>query len=225
MTAAKKLDSKSAGKPSRIILVDDHPLLTSGIARIMTERGWEIVAEHADSKSVSASVSGLNPAVVVTDIVMPGPDIIETLVAMRQAGASFRLIVLSAYFSDLNLSRVFRANAEGIVSKVDGPQQLLAAMDEVLAGRKFVSQSLRDQFVDASYQDLKQRFSVKNLTIREIEILRLFGGGMSIKAIAGTLVISPKTVDRHRTNIMAKLNIHRQVDLVRYAIREQVVEP
>ena len=216
-------DKMDDTKQARVMLVDDHPLLTSSLANLMEERGWSIVAEHVDASNFFNSFRDLKPNLIITDIVMPGPDIIQLISESRQLGQVYKLVILSAYFSESNLARAIDIGAEGIVSKNDGLFEFFEGVEQVIAGGTFVSSSLRERF----YVDLrdtvrpKPKFSM--LTGREVEILRMIAKGLSIKAIAVELRLSAKTVDRHRTNIMNKLDVHTQVDLVRFAFSERLI--
>ncbi|MCX6124469.1 MAG: response regulator transcription factor [Proteobacteria bacterium] len=207
-----------------IVLVDDHPLITSGLSRLIVERGWSIAAELSDSSQLHEAVINLMPTVVIADIVMPGPDILETIAAIRLQNHQFKLIILSAYFSEINLSRALRVGADGIVSKTDGPDELLRCIEAVHSGQKFISESLNQHFSGNPYTGTLPKVSRGLLTPREIEVLCLLGKGKNIKKVGEALSIATKTVDRHRTNIMNKLNIHSQIDLVRFAIREKIID-
>ena len=208
----------------RIILVDDHPLITNGLSRLIVERGWLIAAALADSSQLRDAVINLKPTIVIADIIMPGPDIIDTIAAIRHQSHQFKLIILSAYFSEINLSRSLRVGADGIVSKSDGPDELLRCIEVVNSGQKFISDSLNQHFSGNPYTETLPKGAAALLTPREIEVLCLLGRGKNIKKVGESLSIATKTVDRHRTNIMNKLNIHSQIDLVRFAIREKIID-
>ncbi|MCX6116644.1 MAG: response regulator transcription factor [Proteobacteria bacterium] len=225
MEAQKLVQGSDPENAHRIMLIDDHPLVTSGLARIMGEKKWTVVAELAETTDLSEKIKLHKPNVVITDLVMPGPDIIESLSGIRKGGNPFKLIFLSAYFSETNLSRSYHAGADGIVSKTDGPDEVMNGIENVLNGSRYISESLLGQFEENAFSKMTPATTLNRLTSREVEILKLLCSGMSLKQVATHLSIAPKTVDRHRTNIMTKLNVHSQVDLVRFAYRENLVKP
>jgi DNA-binding NarL/FixJ family response regulator len=225
MALAQKNEDARSLRNVKIVLIDDHPLLTSGLARMLLHRGCDVVWEFAECQDFVDFFARHQPDVIVTDIVMPGTDIIDALQNLRKTGFAFKLIFLSGYFSDTNLMRAMQAKADGLVSKSDGPNEVVHALERVLEGEKFISESLQGKLELNSCAKNVVQTGFSGLTGREFEVLKLLAEGHSIKEISKKLAIAVKTVDRHRTNIMNKLNVHSQVDLVRLAIREQIVVP
>lgn len=215
----------------RVLCVDDHGLLMEGLkARLEVEPDIEVVGclEHAGE--LAAEVQRLRPDLVLLDIEMPGPDVFDAADDLRRRFPNTRVAILSAHVRDHYLTAAFRAGVWGYFAKGDEVKSLIAGLRRIARGEFVLGPSVAER---AEPTRLRSRHRLTGedmcskldlLTGREQEVLRLIGRGMSRAQIATTLARSPKTVDGHRERIMEKLDIHTSPELVRFAIREGLVE-
>jgi len=214
----------------RILSVDDHPFVFEGLrARLSLEPEFECVGHMGSAANLLQEVKRLEPDVILLDISMPGPDPFEALADLHRRFPEIRTIVLSAYVRDHYVEAATKAGAWGYVSKADPPEFIADAIRRVMAGEFVMGSEVKERCKVVREGDARQQETAPSrlslLTPREQQILRLIGKGLSRAAIAKTIFRSPKTVDAHRNSIMEKLGFNDRVDLVRYAIREGLVEP
>ncbi len=215
--------------PVRVLVADDHAILRQGIKSMLEARlGWQVVGEAANGRDAVEKAARLKPDIVLLDITMPELNGIEATRQILKAAPGTQILILTMHESEKTMREVLQAGARGYILKSDAPADLLAAMDALRKHKYFVTSSLAERVV----QEYLSRDSVSEvgghsaeLTPREREILQLLAEGKSNKAIAQLLAISVKTVEGHRANIMRKLNVDSFSDLVRYAVRNNIVPP
>jgi len=217
-------------KSLRILLADDHDLMRRGLkAMIETHPGWEVCGEAHTGKEAVAKAEQLKPHVAVLDISMPEMDGLEAARQIRKNFPETEVLVLSMHYSDQIIREVVEAGILGYVTKSESDRDLVLAV-EALANHKpfFTSHATELMLTNLSAaggsfrrgsSDVKER-----LTPREREIIRLISEGNSSKQVASALGISVKTADTHRANIMRKVQVHTVSDLVRYALRNKIIE-
>lgn len=214
----------------RVLCVDDHAFLVDGLAaRFDLERDIECVGRLESAEQLISQTQELRPDVVLLDIEMPGPDPFEAVVELLRLVPDTRVVFLSAYVRDHYISAAVAAGAHGYFSKSDDPAEIIGGLRTVARKGEFafgpkVLQRCRPTKRPGRAGVVSPRTKLDDLTARELEILRLIGRGMSRTEIGETLCRSPKTIDGHREKIMHKLDIHDRAELVRYAIREGLVE-
>ncbi|HRO24043.1 MAG TPA: response regulator transcription factor, partial [Promineifilum sp.] len=186
-----------------------------------------IVGEAENGEEAIRRTAELRPDVVLMDIEMPGMNGIEAARRIKAQSPGTSVLALTMYEDDQYFFEMLRAGASGYVPKRAAPDELASAIRAVSRGEVFIHPSLAGRLV----QDYLQRRDVEvqeqptgDLTPREQEVLTLIAQGLSNNEIADQLVISAKTVDRHRENIMRKLNLHNRVDLVKYALRKGLID-
>ena len=214
----------------KVVLIDDHEIVRLGLSQIINaEPDFEVVGQCSEAQGGLALINQQHPDVVVVDINMPGNSAFEMAqVALRQFPA-LKIIFLTAHNSDANVERSLAAGAAGFITKSESLSAIVTALREVTTGHQpYLSQDVRTRMVSgirgaavSGQQHFASRKSL--LSPREVEVLCCVAQGQSAKQIATVLAISSKTVERHKSNIMAKLNLHTQVDLTRYAIREGMI--
>lgn len=207
-------------KPTRvpIVIADDHPLIVEAIAAILAEcPEYEVVGTADQAGRAVDLVAKVKPRVVVMDILMPGVDAFQAVDEMRRLSPGTDVIFLSGADHDAMVEQARMSGSIGFVSKADGTTCVLEAIRAALDGERYVSPSLRDRVRAGLSEQLRM------LTGREMEVLRYIARGFSKKEIGGLMHLSVKTVDRHATSLMAKLDIHDRVELARFAIREGLV--
>jgi two-component system, NarL family, response regulator NreC len=209
-----------------LVLADDHNLVRQGVRALLeAESDFTVIGEAGDGTQAVAVVESLHPDVLVIDAAMPGLNGIEAAKQVKQRSPNTRVLVLSMYANEGYVLQALRNGADGYVLKDETASVLVQAVHDVLAGRRYLSPPISERAIDAYIQKAEsvtqQDFGM--LTAREREILQLAAEGNSNANIAQRLSISPRTAETHRTNLMRKLGLKNQTDLIRYAIRSGVL--
>lgn len=216
-------------QPVRILCVDDHAFLINGLeARFELEEDLVSVGRLANAEGIVGEVKRTAADVVLLDIEMPGPDPFEAADNIRRQCPEAKTIILSAYVRDHYISAAFKAGVWGYFSKSDEVDAIVEGIRKVARGVFALGPKVKDRCKPVKGatrgQIIPPSPRMDSLTTREQEVLRMIGRGMSRSEIADALCRSPKTVDGHREKIMQKLDIHDRGELVRFAIREGLVE-
>ena len=206
-------------KTVRILIADDHDVVRQGVRTVVEAvDGWVVCGEASNGREAVALAVALRPDIVVLDLVMPELNGLEvTRRILRLVKTS--VLILTMHDTDQVLADVLSSGARGYVLKSDSKRALVKAIENVLANRPFVSTRVAPGAPHGAVTDTLPR-----LTAREREVLQLLTEGKSNKEVAATLGISSKTVETHRARVMAKLNLHSMSDLVRYAVRNRIIE-
>jgi two-component system response regulator NreC len=208
----------------RLLLVDDHQIVRAGLRMLfMAEDDMEIVGEANNAEEALQAVRELNPDVVLMDVAMPGVSGIEATRRIKEARPDVAVLALTMHEDEQYFFEMLNAGAVGYMPKRAAPDDLVSAIRVVSQGNVFLYPSLAKllvkDFLDRSESGAADQ-EAEVLTSREREVLIQIAEGYTNREIAEMLVISPKTVDRHRENIMHKLNLHNRVGLVKYAIEK-----
>lgn len=210
--------------PARTIIVDDHAVVRRGIAQILAANPQvQVVAEASDYPTLRIALR--TPGAIdllITDIGLPGRDGIDILHQLREEMPKLKVLVLSMYPEEQYAVRAFRAGAAGYLNKASAPEQLLEAVDAVLAGRKFVTPAIAQALID-NLQAPQQAAPHAKLSDREFQTLKLIASGKRLADIAEALALSPKTVSVYRARILEKMNMRSNAELTHYAIRNELV--
>jgi two-component system, NarL family, invasion response regulator UvrY len=206
---------------ARIYLIDDHPIVRAGLSAVLEGAGHRIVGEGADITQVLSDVSRLAPDVVMLDLHLDGRSGFEVLAEMQQRQMSAKVIVLSMSDQPRNVAEALRMGASGYVLKGSAGTELLAAVDAVMHRRRYLGEGLTDIAVQGLTTDAERG---NTLSPRERQILVMVASGKSSAAIGEELHLSPKTVDTYRSRLMAKLGLADVPALVRWAIREKLID-
>ena len=216
---------------TRILLVDDHAVVRGGLKMLLAaDAEIEIIGEAENGRDGIRLAHELSPDVVLMDISMPGMNGIEATKIIKEQHPEIAVLALTMHEDDQYFFEMLAAGASGYVPKRAAPDDLISAIQAVRGGGMFLFPSLARSLVtdylqrrdQPGAQDVRRGF--EDLTEREREVLTLIAEGLSNQEIADALVISVKTVNRHRENIMAKLNLHSRVELVRYAIEKGLID-
>jgi DNA-binding NarL/FixJ family response regulator len=213
----------------RILVADDHELVRHGIRGVLrSRRGWIVVSEAVNGWEAVEKASELKPDVAILDISMPDVDGLQATREIREASPNTKVMVLTMHESDQMVRRVLDAGALGYVLKSDLAKQLVKAVNAVSAGKLFLTPRVSDivlkGFLTTGNQPDPAEDSKVRPTPREVEILRLLAEGHPNKKVADVLGITVRTVETHRARIMLKLGLHSLAELIRYAIRHNLVE-
>ena len=209
----------------RVLLCDDHTLFREGIKAILKdEHSIEIVGEAANGREAVDSASQLHPDVVLMDIAMPELSGFDATRRILQSNPKTKVLILTMYEEEEVINRCLAAGAAGYVLK-DAPRaHLIHAIDVVNNGGQYLSsralKKVVRQYVKGSDRPVS---GYERLSNREREVLKLLADGLAVKEIATSLVLSVKTVDAHKTNLMRKLDLHDRSSLVKYAIQRKLI--
>ncbi|MEA3336367.1 MAG: response regulator transcription factor [Chloroflexota bacterium] len=206
----------------KLLLVDDHDIVRAGLRMLfLAENDFEIVGEAGSGEEAILALEALEPDVILMDVAMPGMSGIEATRRIKAKAPDVAVLALTMHEDEQYFFEMLNAGASGYVPKRAAPDDLVAAIRVANQGDVFIYPSLAKLLVNEFLQRAEATSATKEvLTPREREVLTLIAEGKSNKEIAKELVISVKTVDRHRENIMRKLNLHNRVELVKYAIEK-----
>lgn len=207
----------------RILLADDHEMVRKGLrATIESHRNWGICGEAGTGREAVAKARSLNPDIVVMDFAMPDLNGMEATRQIRAAVPRTEVLILSMHESDKLVHEMLAAGARGYMLKTDAGEFLVAAIEALAEHKPYFTPKVSAVVLQGYLNPEKQAGS--ELTHREREIVQLIAEGKSTKEVAQVLGISVKTAETHRTNLMRKLDLHSVTDIVRYAIRHQIIQ-
>lgn len=206
---------------TRIYLVDDHPIVRAGLRALLDSTGHTIVGEGADITQSLSEINRLAPEIVLLDLNLDGRSGFEMLAELQRRNQSARVIVLSMSDQPRNVAEALRMGASGYVLKGSASTDLLAAVEAVALGRRYLGNGITDIAVQGLTSDADKG---STLSPRERQILVMVASGKSSAAIGDELHLSPKTVDTYRSRLMAKLELADVPALVRWAIREKLID-
>lgn len=212
-----------------ILIADDHAVVRRGLRSLLeTQAGWTVCGEARNGREAVQKAERLKPDLAILDISMPELNGLEATVQVLKAVPNVHVLILTMHSSEELREAAVKAGAQGYVLKSEAERDLLAAVYALAQGNTFFgeapSEFLRDDFRGKPGW-VASETGGHRLTHREREILQLLGEGGTNKGVAAKLCISPRTVENHRASIMQKLRLHTLSELVRYAIRNRIVEP
>jgi DNA-binding NarL/FixJ family response regulator len=211
----------------KIVIAEDQTIVRKGLRSLLeSEDNIEVVAEAADGLEAIKCVEQHAPDLLLLDLAMPKMSGLSALKDIKERFNDTRILVLTFHTSEEYILEAFGNGADGYCLKNDTHSELLTAINSLLAGKTFISPSVSEKVLEGyleGRQKLKKETSWESLTKREKEVLKLVGEGYSSVEIGKMLNISPKTVDKHRSNIMNKLNLHTASALTAYAIAKGLV--
>jgi DNA-binding NarL/FixJ family response regulator len=214
--------------PLRILVVDDHAVVRRGV-RVLLEshEGWEVCGEATNGRDAVEQSRRLRPDVVVMDLSLPGLNGLDATRQILKDVPDTEVLVLTMHHSEELARDVLQAGARGYVLKSDADENLVTAVDSLRQHRPFLTSTVADFVLDDYLRrdGALDESSAIAVTAREREIIQLVAEGQSNKEAASTLGISVKTIEAHRANVMRKLQLRSVSDLVRYAIRNKIVQP
>ena len=212
--------------PVRILIADDHEVVRQGVRALLeAEPGWVVCGEATSGREAVAKAVELRPDVVVLDVSMPELNGLEATRQIRSVVPS-KILILTVHESEQVVTEVVDAGAHGYVLKTDAGRTLVKAIRALLQHQGFFTERVRTLATGpAGPRGAAARQGSSRLTPRQREVLQLLVEGKSNKEIGVTLGMTTKTAETHRTQIMAKLNLHSMSALVRYAVRNRIIEP
>lgn len=211
-----------------ILIADDHEIVRKGLRAVLeTRKDFEVVAEATNGRDAVSLAEEHSPDVVLMDLSMPELNGMEAIGQIIRRSPRTEILVLTMHESEELIREVLDTGARGYVLKSDAAKQLVPAVDALREGKPFLTSRASEVVLDGFLGEGSGETSEprRQLTPREREIVQLIAEGKSNKQVAATLHISVKTAETHRTNIMKKLGMHSVSELVRYAVRNHMIEP
>jgi two-component system response regulator NreC len=210
----------------RLLLVDDHAVLRAGLRVLLNlQPDMEVIGEAGEGETAIRLARELGPDVVIMDISMPGVGGVEATRRIVQAKHAAKVLVLTMYDNPHYLFEVLQSGAVGYIPKRAADSELLAAIRAVAAGQSFLYPTAAKALITEFLQKGRERQDTYDLlTAREKEVLRLIAEGYTNRQIADLLVVSPNTVEVHRSRIREKLNLHDRTEILKYAMSRGLVE-
>jgi DNA-binding NarL/FixJ family response regulator len=217
-------------KPLRIMVADDHDLMRRGIKTLLeSHAGWEVCGEAKTGREAVEKADELKPDIIILDISMPDLNGVEAARRIRKTYVNTEILILSMHYSDQLIREIVDAGVRGYIVKSDSDRDLIIAVETLSKHKPFftphATEVILSNFNSGGTAMPMPELISKRLTSREREIVQLLAEGKSSKEVASSLEISVKTAETHRANIMRKLDLHSVSELVRYAVRNQIIEP
>ena len=214
-------------KKSRIVIAEDYTILREGLKSLLSSNAtFEIIGEAEDGREALRCVEQLKPDLILMDLSMPRMNGLEAIREIKRRFSKTAILVLTVHKTEEYILATLKAGADGYVLKDATQSELMMAVRNVLSGKHYISPGISEKVIEG-YLDgrktLKTRTSWETLTQREREILKLIAEGYKNKEIADFLCISPKTVEKHRANLMEKLSLHNVQALTSFAIDKGLV--
>lgn len=211
----------------RILLVDDHPVVRQGLRALLeAEKNFLVIGEAGEGLAAIEATERLDPDVLVVDLMIPNLNGLEVTRRVKRGSPRTKVIILSMHSNEAYVVEAFKNGASGFVLKDSSAQELVHSINEAAEGRRYLSPPLSERAIEIYIQEKTRSSSLDaydTLTGREREVLHLASEGNSNAQIAEMLFISPRTVETHRANLMRKLSLHTQADLIRYAIKRGIL--
>ena len=211
----------------RIVIAEDHTILREGLRALLSSNpDFEIVGEVEDGREAIRCAEKLKPDLILTDLSMPRMNGMEAIREIKRRSQKTRILVLTVHKTEEYILAALQSGADGYLLKESTHAELLAAVKHVLSGKRYISPGISDQVLEGYLEGkktLRTRTAWETLTHREREILKLIAEGYKNKEIANDLCISVKTVEKHRANLMEKLDLHNVQALTTYAIGRGLV--
>jgi DNA-binding NarL/FixJ family response regulator len=207
----------------RLVIADDHPVVREGLKYLVSQnRDMTLVGEADDARSTLEVCRTTAVDVLLLDVSMPGMAVVDLIRALRSAGHSPRILVLSVHPERHYARRVLQAGADGYLTKNHSPTALAEAIRQVHGGRKYVTPALAEELA-VSLSEGRALAPHEALSNREYEVFRRLGAGVRVNEIAQELALSPKTVRTYRSRIIEKMNIRSTAELIFYAVQNGLV--
>jgi two-component system, NarL family, response regulator NreC len=212
---------------TRLVIVEDHKILRQGLCSLLSaSTDLEVVGQAGDGMNAIRTIKETEPDLVLLDINMPKMDGISVIKEIKQYYSDTKILALTMHRSEHFILQVFKSGGDGYCLKSSGQEELMTAIKAVLSGKHYVSPEISGVVLEGyleSRRTVKESSSFEGLTQREKEVLKLVAEAYQNTEIADYLCISPKTVEKHRANIMRKLDLHSAAALTAYAIENGLV--
>ena len=210
-----------------LLVADDHDIVRRGLRDLLEKQpGWKVVAEASNGREAVEKTKQLKPDVSILDISMPSLDGLEAARQIVESGSSTKVLILTMHHSDPLIQQMLKAGVRGYVLKSDAASDLVQAVEALHRNKTFFTSKVPQVFLDERDKPAKNKTQdhTLRLTPRQREIVQLLAEGKNSREIAAALGTTFKTVETHRANIMRRLECHSVTELVRYAIRNELIQ-
>ncbi len=207
---------------TKIMVIDDHPLVRQGLAQIISqEEDMSLVAEAGDAIEALQNFEKAEPDLVIVDISLKGTSGVDLTKTLLSKNPKILILVISMYDESLYAERVLRAGAKGYLMKQEATENVVSAIRRILSGETYVSDKMKDSFMNKllTGNSASPSNSAESLSDRELEVLQLVGQGYATREVASALHVSIKTVESHYANIKMKLDLKNSNELIQYAVK------
>jgi DNA-binding NarL/FixJ family response regulator len=211
---------------TRIVLADDHEVVRQGLRSLLVaEKDFDVIGEASDGLEACDLTNRLKPDVLVLDLMMPGLGGLDVALQVSKRSPGTRVVILSMHASEAYMLEALRNGASAYVIKGASAGDLVHAIREAVAGRRYLSPPFSNESVEAYLlkAETAGRDPYETLTPREREVLHLAAEGLTTTEISTRLSISPRTAETHRAHVLRKLNLHGQTELIHYALQRGIV--
>lgn len=216
------LDRRNDQKiPTRILVVDDHPIVRQGLSQLLSqEKDFLVCGEAADAKQALAAIRLLQPSLAIIDLALGGASGLDLIKTIHAEYPELQILALSMYEESLYAERVLHAGARGYIMKQEAPDRIVAAIRRLLRGDIYLSKKMGEALLKqlATGRPPEVSSPLGRLSDRELEVFRLIGQGISVREVAQKLHLSVKTIETHREHIKKKLHLKNSRELLQYAI-------
>ncbi len=210
-----------------VLVADDHDIVRRGLRDLLERQpGWKVVGEASNGKEAVEKTKQLKPDVSILDISMPSLNGLEAARQITASGSATKVLILTMHHSDPLIQQMLRAGVRGYVLKTDAAAELVQAVEALQRNRTFFTSKVAQVFLDGNNKPAKNNPDDRSLrlTPRQREIVQLLAEGKNSREIAALLGTTFKTIETHRANIMRRLECHSVTELVRYAIRNEIIQ-
>lgn len=212
------------GKLIRILIADDHPLIREGLKQIISdEKDMEVRGEASNVEEMMQLLGKCRYDIVILDITMPGRSGLDALEDLRRKYPELPVLILSIHPENEYAIRAFRSGAKGYITKQSMPQELVNAIRKIVDGKKYISSSIAEKIIDILGRG-DDREPHECLSKREFQVMQKLASGKTVRQIAADLFISENTVRTYKTRILEKMRMNNIVELIRYAIENNLAE-
>lgn len=220
-TISSEYVSPSAVARKSIFVVDDHPVVRDGYARLITNQpDMDLAGETGDAAQAIEMIRKARPDLVLLDLSLKSGNGLEICKQINTEFPDIKVLVVSMHDETLYAERVLRAGADGYVNKAEATRKLIEAVREVLGGKYYLSPRMRERMLTRAIgvDGFEDHSPIDRLSDRELEVFEQIGSGMTTREIAAALKLSPKTIESYRENLKAKLNLTNSTELTRHAV-------
>jgi two-component system response regulator NreC len=211
--------------PYSVLIADDHDIIREGIKTILRKHpDFEVVAEAQNGEEALEKVADLKPDILLLDLTMPKKSGLEILEQVQRVSKKTKILIISVHKADAYVMRALKAGVKGYLNKDNAADDLLPALRKITAGQVYLSAEVSSYLLEKAAKGPEEIAKEKILSEREEQVLRLVVEGKTAKEIAEALFISDRTVENYKNNLLKKLGLHKTSDLIKYAIKNKIVD-
>lgn len=208
-----------------IFIVDDHDIIREGLKTILRRQpDYEVIGEAKDGEEALEKVSSLKPDILLLDITMPRKTGLEIIEQVLKKSPSTKILIISVHKANAYVLKALQSGVKGYLSKENAADDLLQALRKIVSGQVYLDAQASDYLLKKVSKPQEEMAAQSLLTDRETDVLRLVAEGKAAKEIAALLSLSPRTVENYKNNMLRKLGLHRTSDLIKYAIKNKIID-